>query len=297
MDQRFFSLFTMLFFSFSILTAVTIPLYAGTTGKIVGVITDAETGEPLPGVNILLAGTMIGASTDMNGRYVILNVPPGIYQLEISMMGYQKMSIENVRVAVDFTTTINKALRTQVLDLGESVTVVAERPIVRMDLTSTSAIVSAEEIAEMPVEEFSDVMVMKAGVVKGANNAMHIRGGRSSEIVYMVDGIAVTNAFWGGSLLSVENNAIKELQVISGTFNAEYGQAMSGIVNIVTKEGSPKSGFKLSSYIGDYYSNKTDKFMNIDDFDVTNFQNVDFSLTGPVPLFSKNISFFTSGRY
>ena len=140
-------------------------------------------------------------------------------------------------------------------------------------------------------------MVTKAGVVKGADNTMHIRGGRSAEIVYMVDGIAVTNAFWGGSLLEVENTAIEELQVISGTFNAEYGQAMSGIVNIITKEGSPKWNFKVLSYIGDYYSTKTDKFLNIDDFDILAFQNVDLTLSGPVPLLSKNLSFFSSGRY
>lgn len=272
-------------------------LFAGTTGKITGTITDQESGERLPGVNITLLGTTTGGSTDLAGNYVILNIPPGVYNLQITMMGYQQVLIQKVRVAVDYTTRINRTLSTEILDLGESVTVVAERPIVRMDLTSTSAIIGSEEIAEMPVEDFEDVMATKAGVVKGADNSMHIRGGRSSEIVYMVDGIAVTNAFWGGSLLSVENTAIEELQVISGTFNAEYGQAMSGIVNIVTKEGAANWNFRLSSYIGDYYSTKTEKYLNIDDFDPISFQNLDVALSGPVPLFSKTLSFFSSGRY
>jgi len=92
----------------------------------------------------------------------------------------------------------------------------------------------------MPVESFTDVLKTKAGITEGANGALHIRGGRSSEIGYMIDGVSVSNPMWGGLSLAVENTAIQELQVVSGTFNAEYGQAMSGLVNIVTKDGGEK---------------------------------------------------------
>lgn len=271
---------------------------AGTTGKIRGTVRDAQSGDPLPGVNVIIEGTTMGASTSLEGIYLILNVRPGIYTLKASMMGYGQMRVEKVRVSVDYTTTIGFELEPAVIDMGEVVTITAERPLVRLDLTSTAAIVGAEEIAEMPVEEFSDVLVTIAGVVKGADNSMHIRGGRASEIVYMIDGVAVSNPFWGGSVVEVENTAIQEIQVISGTFNAEYGQAMAGIVNIVTKEGSPHFSGKLSAYLGDYVSNRTEQFLNIDEMDPLNFKNVDYSLSGPVPLIGgQKLTFFTSGRY
>jgi len=272
-------------------------VYSATTGKLMGVVKDSETGDPLPGANIILDGTMMGASSNLEGDYYVINVPPGYYDVRASMMGYQTIIKKQVLIRVGLTTEINFQLSSTVLELGDVVEVVAERPIVQKDLTSGRSIVTSEEIKEMPVESFQGVLSTKAGVTKGADGAMHIRGGRASEISYMIDGISVSNPFWGGLAVQVENTAIQELQVVSGTFNAEYGQAMSGVVNIITKEGGSDYHGTFSSYLGDHISDNKDIFMHIDDIDPTSQLNFDASLNGPVPFTNNKLTFFASGRY
>jgi outer membrane receptor for ferrienterochelin and colicin len=272
-------------------------IWASTTGKISGMVKDADTGDPLPGVNIMIEGTMMGASSGIDGSYFIINIPPGTYNVKATMMGYKSVIQKEVLVRVGLTTQLNFDLTTTVLELGETVEVIAERPIVQRDLTSGRSIVTAQEIKEMPVESFRGVLSTKAGVTIGSNGAMHIRGGRSNEISYMIDGIAISNPFWGGLAVEIENTAIQELQVVSGTFNAEYGQAMSGIVNIVTKEGGSDYHGNLSMYLGDRLSSNKNIFLNIDDINPLNQYNFDGSLHGPVPFAGKKLSFFASGRY
>ncbi len=226
---------------------------AGTTGKIAGTVVDAETRDPLPGVNIVLQGTTMGAATDVKGNYTILNVPPGVYTVRVSMMGYRATVVEDVRVSIDLTTTLNVELEETVLEADEEVTIVAERPMVQKDMTSSLSAVNSQEIESLPVQEVSDVLELQAGIVRSGGQ-LHIRGGRSGEVAYWVDGVATTDVFGGGMGVTVENSAVEELQVVSGTFNAEYGQAMSGIINIITKEGGPKFSGELKAYMGDYYS-------------------------------------------
>jgi len=282
---------TLLFFCLPAL------LWAGTTGKIAGVVKDAGNKEPLPGVNLIVEGTSLGAVTSLDGDYFIINVPPGRYNLRATMMGYTPVIQREVLVQTDHTTTINFNLSSTVLDIGNEITVVAERPMVQKDVTSGRAIVTTEEIKEMPVESFTDVLKTKAGITEGANGALHIRGGRASEIGYMIDGVAVSNPMWGGLSVSVENTAIQELQVVSGTFNAEYGQAMSGLVNIVTKDGGEKYSGNAEFYLGDKVSSHKSTFLNIEKINPASLMNADLSLSGPIPGISKKLTFFASGRW
>ena len=143
----------------------------------------------------------------------------------------------------------------------------------------------------MPVENFSDVVELQAGVVDG-----HFRGGRIGEVAYMVDGVPINDAFDNSFAYQVENNAIQEVEVISGTFNAEYGQAQSGVVNIVTKDGGEKLSGNFSAYTGDYLTTQTADYQNVGE--ISPFHNYDFqgTLSGPVPLFKKKLRFFFSGR-
>jgi len=279
-----------------IFTALGLPhLFAGTTGKIVGKVTDEKTGEPLPGVNVIIDGTLMGAATDLEGNYLILHVPPGIHTLKASMMGYKPVRFEKVRVSIDLTTTINFALVSEVLDLGAEITVVAERPLVTKDLTATTAVVGAEEIASLPVTEVNDAIELQAGLIKDAGGGFHIRGGRSGEISFWVDGMPVTDVYDGGVVVNVNKDMVQELQVISGAFNAEYGQAMSGIVNIATKTGSNQFGGSLTTYLGDHLSQHTNEFMNIDQFKPTAIHNFDASLHGA--LVKDKLFFYVNSRY
>ena len=265
--------------------------WAGTTGKIAGRVIDASTNEPLPGVNVIVDGTTLGAATDLDGHFIILVIPPGEYSVVARMIGYQPLRYDQVQVSIDKTRRLDFQLTETVLEAGEEVIIVAERPLVQMDLTSSESVINSETISMLPVENFNDIVELQAGVVEG-----HFRGGRKGEVMYMIDGIPVNDVFSGEAAFQVENNSISELQVISGTFNAEYGQAMSGIVNIVTKEGGKEYHGGASVYFGDYVSSNKDIFWNIDKFNPTyNFQ---FSLNGPIiPAWGDKLSFFATARY
>ncbi len=270
---------------------------AGQTGKIVGRITDAESGDGLPGVNAILEGTTMGAATDLDGYYIILNLPPGTYTVKASMIGYNTVRVTQVKVSIDQTTTVNFPLQSTVLEIGEEITITAERPIVQKDLTSSLSIVRSEDIARMPVEDLADILELQAGVSRDSDGAIHIRGGRSSEVAYLVDGISITDPFAGELSVEVENSGIEQLQVISGGFNAEYGQALSGVVEIVTKEGGQSYDGGVTVYAGDYLSTSDDIFFNIDDVEPSGLFNIEGHLSGPVPLFGDKVTFFANARY
>lgn len=263
------------------------------TGKIVGTVKDAETGAALPGANVIIEGTMLGAASDLEGRFIIMRVPPGRYTLIANFIGYQRTSIQNVQVLTDLTTTVNFVLKPEAI-AGEEVVIIAEAPAIRKDLTSVEARVQAEDIKRMPVQEVGDLLNIQAGITRDAGGAIHIRGGRSTEVSYMVNGISITDDFSRSQALQVENESIQELQVISGTFNAEYGNAMSGVINVVTKTGSGKLQGNLELWSGDYVSTRNDIFWNIDDYSPADIYNYQGTLSGPI--IKNKMSFFLTGR-
>ena len=270
------------------------PVDSATTGKLAGEVIDASTGEPLPMVNVFIVGTTMGAAADMSGQYVILNVPPGVYTLKATMLGYQTMTYENVRVSIDLTTRINFNLSSEVL-AGQEVTVVAERPMVTRDLTATTAVVGAEEISALPVTEVNEAIELQAGLVKDAGGGFHIRGGRSGEVSFWIDGVPVTDVYDGNAVVNVNKDMVQELQVVSGAFNAEYGQAMSGIVNIATKSGDNDFGGSFTTYFGDHLSNHTNPFINIDHVDPISIRNFDGSVHGA--LVKDKLFYYLNSRY
>ncbi len=261
------------------------------TGKISGRVTDAATGEGLPGANVLVVGTERGASTDIDGYYAILNIRPDTYALRVSLIGYSTKVVEGARVFIDRTTELDVEMGEEALE-GEEVVVRAERPLVQRDLTSPSASVSAEELEALPVQSFQDVVNLQAGVVEG-----HFRGGRTGEVAYLVDGIPVNDVYDQSFAFQVENEAIQEVEVISGTFNAEYGQAQSGVVNIVTKDGDGED-YRVSgsAYGGDYGTSRTDLFERPSAFSPWGNTEANGSFSGPVPGLGRRLTFFASGR-
>ncbi|MFC2103112.1 TonB-dependent receptor domain-containing protein [Bacteroidota bacterium] len=220
-----------------ILIGFTHSLLAGTTGKISGMVIDVETNTPLPGCNIIIEGTDLGAASNIDGEFFILNIPPGTYTVRATMIGYKPYRVNNVRVLIDLTTSIEFLMETQILDMEEEVVVIAERPLIQKDVTSKLAIISSDEILNMPVSNVQDILTTKAGFTTDADGELHVRGGRTGEIGYMIDGVKVDDPLNGNFSNILNKDAINEMEVISGTFNAEYGDAMSSIVNLVTKDG------------------------------------------------------------
>ncbi len=284
-------------FLFILLTAVVAAVvsFAGTTGKITGTVKDSQTGEPVVGASVVVEGTKIGAATDIEGYYVVLNVPPGTYQVSVSAVGYSKKNVAGIAVSVDLTTKCDVTLASTLVE-GEEITVTAERNAVKKDLTSSESRVDASQIETLPVAEVSEVLALQAGITVDRGGAIHIRGGRSSEVAYWVDGVSVSDVYDGSQAVQVDNASVQELQVISGTFNAEYGQAMSGVVNIVTKDGDQQYRGNLMTYFGDYVTGDEDIFYDLDDVNPFDNYNIEGSLSGPIPGISA-LTFYASARY
>lgn len=270
------------------------PLLFSQSGKIAGKITDATTGEDLPFVNVMVVGTNYGAATDLEGNYFIINIPPGTYSVKASAIGYNSITVQNIKVATGFTSTENFKLLSTALELKEEVVVVAQKPLIQKDLTASTSIVGEDVIAQLPVTDLGDVLQLQAGFVQSGGD-FHIRGGRAGQVAYQVDGVTLTDAYDGSTVINVNANAVQELQVISGAFNAEYGQAMSGVINIVTKDGDNQFQGNVQSYVGDYFSNRNDKFWNIDKINPAAIRNFEGSLSGPI--LRDELFFYVNGRY
>ncbi|MDZ7338773.1 MAG: TonB-dependent receptor, partial [candidate division KSB1 bacterium] len=270
--------------------ALSPPLGAQTTGKIVGKVVDATTGVPLPGVNVVVEGTARGAATDENGQFFILNMPPGTYTLRAMMIGYEAVRLQNVHVSVNRTEEVAIRLSPTVLE-GKEVVVQAERVVIKKDQTSSIRNVSSELMDILPVENVGAVIGLQAGVVEG-----HFRGGRLTEVAYLVDGMKVTESFGGsGRHVDLEPTAIADLEVITGTFNAEYGRAMSGVVNAVTKDGGSELHGALSADLANYLTSHKDIFIGLRDEELTRNQDYKAQLSGPV--FSDRLTFLADFRY
>lgn len=278
--------FKPLFYLFVLLFSTN--LLAQTTGKISGTIKDKDTSEPLIGVNILLEGTTTGAASDVNGEFIMLNVPPGRYNVIAKMIGYQTVKITDIVVNVNRTTSLDFTMKQSAIEMDE-VVVSSSKIASKKDQTASIKNVSSKEIKVLPVESIDEVVVMQAGIVRG-----HFRGGRAGESVTLIDGIQVDNAF-RGNMIGVEKEVVEDLEVITGTFNAEYGNAMSGIVNMVTKDGSDKFHGSASVNYANYLTPHTSIFPGLSASEFNRRQDYKLYLSGPV--LPGKIHFIANARY
>lgn len=263
--------------------------FSQTTGKISGKITDAETGEPLVGANIFLEGTTTGTASDINGNYFIINIPPRTYRLKASMVGYGTVVYDNLVVSVNRTSSADFKLKITAIQTQEII-VSVPRIQSKKDQTSSIRNITNEDMANLPVESLDAVVNLQAGIVKG-----HFRGGRNDEVAYLVDGVRVAEAYDNNRKVTVENETISEIEVITGTFNAEYGNAMSGVVNAVTKDGGNKFRGNVSINASNFYTSHKDIFFGLKNSDVLRSKDYTFFLEGPV--IENIVSFVFNGRY
>ena len=263
--------------------------FAGTTGKIAGRTIDKATNEGLASVNVLLAGTALGASTAADGYYSIINIPAGTYDVEFRLIGYRPYTVKAILVTADRTTKLDAILEEAPVTAGE-VVVVAEKPVVDVNLTSTISTVTDKDIQALPVQELTDIVNLQAGVVDG-----HFRGGRAGEVQYQVNGVSVNNSYDNTSVVKIDRSLIQEVQVITGTFDAEYGQAMSGVVNTVLKSGSERFSVNAEALAGSFvYGSGGFRDLEYKFRPELLNQNYQLSLSGPTGL--PQTYFLLSGR-
>lgn len=263
-------------------------LFAGTTGKLAGRVTD-EDGKPIEFAAIMIIGEQIGTETNANGVYTIINIPPGIYDVACMLSGYQQTKATNVKINLDLTTMQNFTLSKNIIELeGFTVT---ENAIEMVQATKTNSgrTISTDDMEDVAVDDLEGVIAFQAGVVE-TNGELHIRGGRSNEVAYTVDGMSVSDPVDGGSALTVDMDAVEVTDVKTGGFTAEYGNAQSGIVNIITRSGQ------------EYYSGKIEASSDhlLPGTLHSNADETKFAFGGPVIPFggenlSKKFTFFFNG--
>jgi outer membrane receptor protein involved in Fe transport len=220
------------------------PSFAATTGKISGSVVDSQSGESLPGVNIVIEGTTMGAASNVDGDYFIINIPPGSYQVRANMMGYTPKVVTDVVVRIDRTTNIDFELTPEVLQAGEEVVVTAEREIVRQDISYTQTNLGEEELDAIPAAyNLDQALTSQVGVGYDAQG-LTIRRSNNQEISFVVDGMVLKDERTQRPYQGVSKTAVSEVQLLTGAFSAEYGDARAGVVNVVTKQ--PKQTYSIS---------------------------------------------------
>lgn len=206
---------------------------AGVTGKIYGKVLDQETGNPLPGVNVIINGTSQGAATDAEGEYFILNIRPGKYSITVSMIGYQTITTQDVIIISDHTVVLNYELTTKIIEASE-VIVTAKREVIIMDRSASEVNILSEDMYNVPkVRSIQDYLNLESGIENDL-----IRGGGLDQTSLMVDGMTFVDNRSNEPVMMVNMSSIDQISIIKGGFNAEYGNIRSGLINIITKEGS-----------------------------------------------------------
>ena len=253
-------------------------VYAGDTGKITGTITDKDTGEPIAGVNVVIEETTLGAMTDLDGYFTIINIKPGKYDVKATYVGYIPMIQKDVVVSIDINSQVNFSLEKTVLEAAEPVEVFYERPAVIPGVTSSEQRITKEQFEVLPVDDLGEMLSVQAGVKVDAEGKYHFRGGRDDEVMFIVQGLEVNDQLGSGRrTYNLPTEAINEVQVMTGSFDAEYSGALSGVVNQTLESGSvDKYGGRITW--------QTDRLWEEYSFDT---DRMDVSINGPLPFFKK----------
>ncbi|MDR9415054.1 MAG: TonB-dependent receptor [Gracilimonas sp.] len=202
------------------------------SGKITGFVTD-ESGEPLPGVNIIIEGTSTGTSTSVDGYYQILNIDAGVYSLKATYVGFSPVLIENVEVNVNLTTTVDIEMSEETFE-GEEIVITAEQPVIKKDVSSSQSNITEETIDALPVTNVTEIVGLQAGIEPG----LSIRASGADEVAFNLNGFTLRSERDNTPFTGISVTSIQNVQVQTGGFNAEYGNLRSGIINVTGKEGS-----------------------------------------------------------
>lgn len=262
-------------------------LFAGTTGKLAGKVKNQD-GELVEFANVFIASLEVGAQTNAKGQFIIINIEPGVYDVSITAPGYQPQTLTGVKINLDETTMQNFVMNRMTYQLEGMKVTAARTELVSKNKTSSGNIISSETIDDIAVGDIEGIVAIQAGasVVDGE---LHVRGGRPNEVVFSIDGMSVSDPVDGGAALNIDTDAIQDMKVMTGGFSAEFGNAQSGIVNIITKSGSDNYSGKVE-FASDHLISETN----------SNSDLIKFSLGGPVlgalaPSLRKSFTFFFNG--
>ena len=271
------------------LTLAPILLFAQ-TGKIRGRVFDRDTGDPLPGANVVVVGTSLGAAADVEGNYFILNVPPGVYSIKASFIGYRDVTISNVKVNAGLTSTVDFEMPSEAVEVSE-IEIVAERPLINKSATNAVRITTAEQFEKLPVRGTVAVYALQPGVVV-QGGAVYIRGGRADEVGYQVEGATARNVLTGGNAVYIIPEALEEAQIQAGGYNAEYGGANAGIITQTLRSGTNTWHLRFQAEADQWPGQKLGEKR----FDTFSYGYSDLVATISGPLLKNRVRFFVAGE-
>ncbi|MBI4810253.1 MAG: TonB-dependent receptor [Ignavibacteriales bacterium] len=254
----------------SILTLIVSSVQAGTDGILEGKVINKETKEPLIGVTIAIIGTNQGTATDTEGNFSLNNLEAGMYDIRFSNIGFQSIVYKAVVIRIGLRTKISVELVPSAVELSV-VEVIAERPLIEKDVTSTHFSIGSSQVEKLPVRSVQDIITLFPSVTAEGN----VRGGKSTEVVYLVDGLPLQDVVGGGVGGSLPKSSITEFSIQSGGFEAEYGNALSGVVNIITRRGGNDHSLVLRLEKDNWISGNLSQQHNRSD-------EVELTLSGPV---------------
>ncbi|MGH2568395.1 MAG: TonB-dependent receptor, partial [Bacteroidota bacterium] len=257
---------------------------AQTRGRVIGTVRDDATSEGLLGANVTLKGTYYGAATDAEGRFVISNINPGEYVLEVSMLGYTPVQYTDVKVTAGGTVELDIRMKESVLQLDQEVVIIGERPLFDIQEASSARTIRSEEIRAAPVLNVQQVAARQVGITQTAEG-IYIRGGRAYETAYLIDGVSAKDPLAGtGFGVDVSARSIRELEVITGGIGAEYG-ATAGVINVTTQEGDDRYQVSASYKKDNLWLNRNR---------ASNFNTDVGEITVSGPIFPGKVTFFAS---
>ncbi len=251
------------------------------TGILSGTVRNRDNGKAIPYADIIIEGTGRGGITQSNGTFTVPSIPAGTYAIKITRIGFSTERIEGVIIGPGQIATISVQL-----DISETVidAIQVTDNIDKIDVTASvsSNKIGREEFKIRAINNVTDALSKQPGVVVEPGGQIHVRGGRADETKFMIDGMPVTSAFSSASL-NVSFAALDQIELLSGGFDAEYGNAASGIVNITTAEGGRSYSGLVRFFTDDYGAD-----------DKTYFNQDDIALAFGGPLLHKDLRFHLS---
>ncbi len=276
------------------------PALADISGKISGTVINKESGTPLVGATVTVEGTRYVTQTDQDGEYFVISVPVGKYSVTVSSVGYETVTHEAVRVLVDLTTPVDFSIAPTTVKLLEEIIVTDKQATIQKDLTGSRVIFTSDRLKQLPnIITVQSVLTNYPGVIvdRENNEDLHVRGGRAGQVTYNYDGYSVQDPFVARSGIKIMPSALEELSLTSGGYTAEYGEALSGVVGAVTREGTEKYSGSIHMYEGASHQYQV---MDADwsGLKFANNRSGSFNLSGPIPLLTKQrYTFFVAGEY
>jgi outer membrane receptor protein involved in Fe transport len=212
-------------------------------GKVQGIVTDEDSGEPIPYANIIIQESRIGTATGADGTFFILNVAPGAYTIEVSSIGYQTKYVAGIFVEINQIVRLEITLKESPIEISP-VTVVGKSPVVSKEMTGTTYIIREAELAALPVDYAIDFIAFQPSVAR-FDTTLHVRGGRATEVLYLVDNVSIIDPHTGDPVIGIPKGVVNEVIFLPGGFDVEYGRAMSGVVNMIAERPSDRLRAKV----------------------------------------------------